>query len=137
VQTLAAIMTLLTMLPFAAAAVEPCVKKPDGVLCSQDGFDKIIGKYRDRDAAAKSCVVQLSAAEGKLADSDHALTACHAVLPEIRPMPSREPALIGFAFATVGGALIASGLFTEGHTVALIGSGAVSLVVGIFAAVWE
>ena len=136
-QTFAALVALLTMIPFAAAAVEPCVRKPDGVLCSQDGFDKIISKYRDRDAAAKSCGVQLSAAEGKLADSDRALTACHEVIPEVKPMPSREPALIGVALGTVGGAMIASGALTSGHTIALVGTGAVALVVGIVAAIWE
>ena len=136
-QTFAAIMTMLTMLPFAAAAAEPCTRVQTGVLCTSDGFDKLIGKYRDRDAAAKTCEVKLEAAAADAEATHTALVACHAVIPEVKPAPKRDAAVIGMGLGFLGGALIASGFFVDHGQAYLALGGAASAMAGLVAALWE
>lgn len=93
----------LTSLPSFAA--DACRRSGAEVICTSEGFDKLVDLCVTRGAAASTCKIQLQARIDEVADLTRALTTCQRALPLTPERPFWRP-LGGITLVSVGAALI-------------------------------
>lgn len=94
----------------AGAEEQPCrrsvVDGKPSVVCDTGGFDVLVKRLIDADAAAKTCAVKLDACTGELSEVRGALDSCLSRPVPVPPAPPKPRSIWPVALAAVGGALL-------------------------------
>ena len=75
-QTIVMAIVLFFALPvIAEESAKSCSGNADKVICSREGFDKLVKGFIDQKAAVEKCVIEMDAAKAAISDRDKAMVA--------------------------------------------------------------